>query len=563
MTRRFLIYLAAVSLASFVLAPAVSAAHESQVPTPTGYTTHVLVHGAAIHGSNGLAIAPDGHLLVASAMGGEIVKVNENTGQVLDRIGHGSAGQVDAPDDVAVGPDGSIYWTDIQIGEVGRLAPDGTVTKQFVGVGVNPIAFSPDGRLFVAQAFFGDGLYELDPNLVSPPRVVIPDSGPAGAPWPNQLNGFDFGPGGNLLSPQPFLSRIVRINPNTGKLSVVVDNLPAPPTSVEFNAHGRLFASLVDGTILRVNRQLGTTKVFATIPDAVLDNMTFDSHGMLYVSDSDNGAVYKLSRDGDIRTLVRGGLILPGGLALMRGTTGHTSLFVSDVWSLAEYNQWNGRLRSIDHQSRAGGGIVTSWSAAPDGRNVILASWMANAVQIWDPAHNLAVATYTDFIVPINAIRFQGDLVVAQGNGTVARQTPAGVKTEIASGLHLPSGLAATNDDLYVADWATGMVWQLVADGTTLAQPKLVAQGLHRPEGMAVDRDGSLLVVESDTGRLARIDPATGQVTYVVTGLETGVVGSAGAPPTWALSSVAVGRNGTVWVSGDLGDVIYRLTPTY
>ena len=55
-------------------------------------------------------------------------------------------------------------------GNVGMLRPDGSFRTQFVGPGVNPIELSDDGRLFVARDFLGDGLYELDPDLIAPPR---------------------------------------------------------------------------------------------------------------------------------------------------------------------------------------------------------------------------------------------------------------------------------------------------------------------------------------------------------------------------------------------------------
>ena len=58
---------------------------------------------------------------------------------------------------------------------------------------VNPITFSEDGRLFVALDFFGDALYELDPDLVKPPRLITQDLG-----W---LNGIDWGPDGFLYGP--------------------------------------------------------------------------------------------------------------------------------------------------------------------------------------------------------------------------------------------------------------------------------------------------------------------------------------------------------------------------
>jgi sugar lactone lactonase YvrE len=111
----------------------------------------------------------------------------------------------------------------------------------------------------------------------------------------------------------------------------------------------------------------------------------------------------------------------------------------------------------------------------------------------------------------------------------------------------VPAGLAATADSLWAADWAAGSVLQLVAGDQPLQQPKVVAQGLASPEGLAVDRDGSLLVVESGAGRLSRIDPATGKVSIVADGLsfETPLPG---APPTTSFNGVAVGSSGAIYV---------------
>lgn len=554
MVRKCLTWMAVAVLVILTLAPAASAGREGPGPEgpKSGYTTKVFVRGAEIHGANGLAVDTGGRLLVASVFGGELVAVDPVTGKILERVGHATG--VDAPDDVAIGPDGSIYWTDIIIGEVGRLAPDGTVTKQFVAPGPNPIAFTADGRLFVGQAFFGDGLYELDPDLTAPPRTVIPDS--TVPPFIEQLNGFDFGPDGKLYSPQPFLQRIVRVHPDTGAIEVVAADLPDFPTSVEFDSEGRLHASLGGGTIVRVSASTGEYETVTEIRDAVLDNMVFDARDRLYVSNSDDGAIYAVAPGGGVRTLVPGGLILPGGVAMMDG-----SLFVADLWSLAEFDASSGRLIEVDRQVREGGTIVEPWTVSADSGNVIVTSWMSNAVQIWDPVANEQVEIFFDFAVPLNAIRFQGDLVVAElGTGSVARED-AGTRSVIASGLVVPAGLAATDDDLWVADWATGIVWQIVADGAVLTAPRFIAAGLVGPEGMAVDRDGALLVAEVGKDRLVRIDPATGAIRTVVEGLGLGVQISAGGVPTGALTSVAVDETGTIFVSADLANVIYRLQP--
>lgn len=86
----------------------------------------------------------------------------------------------------------------------------------------------------------------------------------------------------------------------------------------------------------------------------------------------------------------------------------------------------------------------------------------------------------------------------------------------------IPIGLAAVNGNLWVSDWVTGKVWQVVANGTPLDNLVVVAEGLTNPEGLAVDRDGSLLVVESMADRLSRVNPLTGQVATVAEGLLIG-----------------------------------------
>ena len=556
MSRRWLLAVVVAALVMAVAAPGVSAVPAGGSTSADGMCrSKVFIRGAAIHGANGLAVDASGRLLVASVFGGEIVALSARTGRILERLGHETG--VDGPDDVAVGPDGSIYWTDILTGEVGRLAPDGVVTKQLVAPGMNPIAFTADGRLFVGQAFFGDGLYEINPDLTGAPRVVIPDSGVP--PFLGQLNGFDFGPDGMLYSPQPFLGKIVRIDPETGAMTELPVALPDLPTSVEFDSQGRLHASLSGGIVVRVDTQTGAHRVLAEIRDAVLDNMVFDAAGRLFVSDSDEGAIYEVAPGGGVRTLVHGGLILPGGVAVMERDH-QESLFVANLWGLAEFSARSGHLLDVDRQLRAGGGIVEPWTVAVDDGNVIVTSWMSNAVQIWDPTSEMAVETHTDFAVPLNAIRFRGDLVAAElGTGSVVAKSGAGTKSVIAEGLFVPAGLAATDDDLWVADWATGIVWKIVADGVRLLPPQFLAGDLSFPEGMAVDRDGTLLVVEAGTGRLLRIDPVTGAATTVADGLGLGAQGSSAAPPTWAMSSVAVGRNGVIFVTGDRADVVYRL----
>ncbi|MHC4299081.1 MAG: kelch repeat-containing protein, partial [Planctomycetota bacterium] len=176
---------------------------------------YVLVQGSQLHGANGVFFDSDDRLYIACGFGQEIVVMDKETGEILDRLGPDVG--VKGPDDLTFGPGGSLYWTDIGVGEVGRLSPDGVTTKQFVAPGVNPITFSDDGRLFTALCFLGDALYELDPDLVDPPRLIVEG--------PGMLNAFDFGPDGFLYSPAIGLSQVVRINVDTGEITPVIEGI--------------------------------------------------------------------------------------------------------------------------------------------------------------------------------------------------------------------------------------------------------------------------------------------------------------------------------------------------
>lgn len=547
------------SICIFVLAGAAAALaaapHNSARPE---YTVKVLTRGAPIHGANGLAFDSEGRLFVASVMGPEIVVMDPRNGKILERYGP-EAGVLN-PDDVAFGPDGSLYWTDLGTGEVGRRTPNGTVSKQFVARGVNPIAFSEDGRLFVAQAFFGDGLYELDPNLNNPPTAIIADTGTP--PFLTQLNGMDFGPDGRLYAPQPWLGRIVAIDVDTASVSLVAEGLPAP-SAVDFDSQGNLYAAMnLNGDIARIDLATGTSTVVAKVPPAV-DNIAFDSADHLFVSQAESGAVYEILRGGKPRVVSPGGLILPGGVAVVPDRKAGESLYVADLWTLARIDAHSGRVEDSDRQSYSGG-LVAPASASADGPNIIVTSFIQSAVQVWDPVTE-TVLEHHAFPAPLNAIRFQGDLVVADlGTGSVIRRDAVtGQQTTLAAeGFGIPLGLAATEDDLWVGDWITGMIWQVIADGEVLDVPTLVTSGLARPEGLAIDVDGSLLVVEAGKGQLTRVDPTTGATSVVAGDLALGAPAPGGLPPTWMLNGVAVGGSGDIYVTGDLGSVVYRLRRT-
>ena len=115
------------------------------------------------------------------------------------------------------------------------------------------------------------------------------------------------------------------------------------------------------------------------------------------------------------------------------------------------------------------------------------------------------------------------------------------------------------NHNLYAADWASGLIHQVVAAGVKLSPTRIIAAELQHPEGMALDTQGNLLVVETGTKSLVRVNVATGAISTVVTGLATGATPDPGMPPTWVFDGVAVAPSGTIYVSSYGENVIYRV----
>ncbi len=341
-------------------------------------------------------------------------------------------------------------------GEVGRLTPDRIKSGQLVAPGVNPITFSDNGRLFVALDFLGDALYELDPELVEPPRLIAENLG--------FLNGMDWGPDGYLYGPIWTQGRVVRIDVDSDPFEMVtVADGFGTPAAVKFDSKGNLFvADQMQGEISRVDTATGHKQVVATGLSG-LDNLAFDSYDQLYVSHAGDGSIHQILPSGKTRTVSKGGMIMPGGVAVMPHPHLGESVFVADLWTLREFNGLTGTTGMIERHDLTVPGVMTSpMTVSAEGGNLILSSWFANEVQVWNPETGTVVNDYLGFAVPLNAIGFREDIVVAElMTGSVVWASDG---SALASGLYVPVGLAATEDSLWVSDWASGVVWQIVTD---------------------------------------------------------------------------------------------------
>ena len=237
-------------------------------------------------------------LWIADFYGGQVLAVDPDSGAILVRY-KGDDGVSDEIDDIAIGPDGSVYWTGFNDGAVGRMTPSNVVSiVAGLAPGINGIAFSPDGRLFVGRAIIGEGLWEIDPmQPEKPPRLISDSLG--------NINSFAVGPDGLIYGPRwgtEGEGELVRIDPDTAELEVLTDGFDGP-IAVKLDATGTTayVLSLPPGgapIVSLVDLATGTTELLSTVPLPLADNLAVAPDGRVFVTAFNEPEIAVIAPDG-------------------------------------------------------------------------------------------------------------------------------------------------------------------------------------------------------------------------------------------------------------------------
>jgi sugar lactone lactonase YvrE len=245
----------------------------------------------------------------------------------------------------------------------------------------------------------------------------------------------------------------------------------------------------------------GTAAAFHT-PSA----LAFDHQGNLYVADTGNHAIRKVTKDGTVTTLAGDGA--PGdldGIGRAARFNGPVGLAVDDAGIVYVADTYNDRIRRIGRD-----GTVTTIAGSGHPGNAD----GAGAAASFDTPSAIVVAT-------------DGTLYVADtGNHAIRRIAPDGTVTTIAAPaegeprapLRRPVGLALTRDGyLYIAAGSGGRILQRTPDGEVRPLPDADVPAsvdgfgpdgsvqLYGPRGIAVRRDGGLVVADAQGHRLHRL----------------------------------------------------------
>lgn len=552
--------------AAVVFAVAGSALAQQAAPamapaTPPEYSQQFVVPGSWFHGVHGLAFNKDDQLFAGSVIGQTLYRVQIDSGEV-DRV-------IDAPtgmaDDIAFADDGTMAWTAFLLGKVYIRKPNGKTIEVANGMtGPNSIAFGKDGRLFVSEVFLGDALYEIDLKNVDKPDFK---------PFPRAelrriaekmggLNGFEIHrDDGFLYGPLWFKGEVVKVNLETGAIDVIASGFKIP-AAANIDPQNRDNLYVVDtgtGGVWSVSLTSKAKKLVASMKPG-LDNLAFDSRGRLFVTSMTDNGIYLVDKHtGAARTIVEGKLAVPTDLAV---TTegGKETVHVADVFSY----------RTVDGQSGAVSDVLRvhgDTHAYPIGisvgpKYVLLSSWFSNTVEKVDRKTGKLVATLTGFAAPVDALEAaDGSIYVAElASGNLVKVSPDGkARSVVAKELRGPVAMAQGPGNLiYITEIAGGAVLQIdVATGAR----KVVADGLAGPEGIDVGPDGRLFVAEVGQKRVVAIDPSSGAKTVIASNLDIGLAPFPGGPPALVPTGVAVARSGNVYVSSDIRNALYKLTP--
>jgi sugar lactone lactonase YvrE len=551
-------------VASAVLAFGVTSgawAQQAEAPPSKEYSQQFLVPGSWFHGVHGLAFNKDDQLFAGSVIGQTLYRVQVDSGEV-DRVIDPPTGMAD---DIAFADDGTMAWTAFLIGKVYVRRPNGKTIEVANGMsGPNSLAFGKDGRLFVSEVFLGDALYEIDVRNVDKPdfKPLARNELRRIAEKLGGLNGFEVHKDdGFLYGPLWFKGEIVKVNLETGATEVIASGFKTP-AAANIDPQNRDNVYVVDtgtGGIWSVSLTSKAKKLVASMKPG-LDNLAFDSRGRLFVTSMTDNGVYLVDKQtGAHRTIVEGKLAVPTDLAVT-SEDGKDTVHVADVFSYRKVDGATGDVTDVLRVHGETHAYPIGISVGP--KNVLLTSWFSNTVEKVDRKTGKLVATLGEFAAPVDAVEFaDGTMYVAElASGNLVKVSADGKeRSTVMKELRGPVAMVhGAGPLIYITEISAGVVTEIdVAAGTR----RVVADNLTGPEGIDLGPDGRLYVAEVGQKRVVAIDPATGAKTVIASNLDIGLAPFPGGPPALVPTGVAVGRTGIVYVSADIRNSLYKLTP--
>jgi sugar lactone lactonase YvrE len=514
------------------------------------YKMDVLGSSSPMHGVQGIAFGPDGALYAASVAGHSIFRIDIATAAITTFVGPPEA----SADDLAFAPDGTVVWTNISEGIVYACSKDGKIRPLARNMpGVNGIAFTRTGRLFVTCVLARDGLYEVDLGGIRPPRTVVENIG--------NLNAFQFADDKFIYGPIMSTGKVAKINIDSGAMSDVATGFKLP-TSVRIEGDGRLIVvDYLKGEVVRIEPENGRKTLIASL-SSMIDNSAIAKDGTIYVSSPAHNGITAIDPKTFAQRRVAWSDIGAPGLLTMVDVDGKERLLLADITGPRFMDPETGKTEPINSEVILSGVLAIAMS-----RDAYVLSVRGNIlrspnIQVLERTTGKSLAVLPDFGAPYDVKPLSDGFVVADfatGQLTKISNDPAHTRTTLAANLDGPVGLAdAGYGVFYVSEYKGGRISRV---NTKSGAKDVVIDGLNAPEGIALAPDGRLIVAEVGRKRVLAVEVGTRKATIIADRLAIGLTVDPQAQSPFLPTGVAVGKNNAIYVPSDINNVMYRLTP--
>ncbi len=533
---------------------------------------------AGLYGPSKVAVDSEGNLYIADTYNHRIRRVTVRNGLITTVVGNGARGitgdggaataaAIEYPQAVAVDAGGALY-----------VASRNRIRKVVNGI-ITTIAGNGSGE------FSGD-------------------NGPATGAGLNAPIGLALDVTGNLYIADSENSRIRRVDSNTGIITTVAGN-----GSFEFSGDGGaattaglsrpyglaldiagnlLIADLENARVRRVDA--GTGKIATIARNGIQgfsgdggaataaslfrpDDVALDAAGNLYIADSINCRIRKVTAQTGIITTIAGNgsveLTGDGGAATGAGVRAPTGVAVDPRGNVYVVDFYNNRIRKVAIENA----VITTVAGngaegfTGDGGPATAAQLDGPSSVALDSDGSLYVADYTR--VHKVAAR-TGIITTVAGKGAIGYEGDGGSAT--AAKLAGPLGLTIdTAGNLYIADTGnhrirkvaavTGIISTVAGNGST---PDGVRGGfsgdggpatsaaLYDPYGVTLDAEGNLYIADTLNNRIRKVSAQNGVIATVAGNGSEEFSGDGGPATTAGLggpSAVAVDSAGNLYIA--------------
>ena len=299
------------------------------------------------------------------------------------------------------------------------------------------------------------------------------------------------------------------------------------------------------------------------------EDVAVDSSGNIYIADTQNAYVRKVTSDGNINYIAGDGSIGftgDGGYATSADLIAPFALAVDSSGNVFFAENGDSRIRKIDAKSLDISTVVGNGTPgfSGDGSDPTKAQLNSPTGVAVDSAGNLYIADSLN--CRIRKAASGGSISTFAGNGTFSYSGDGGAATQ--AQLNTPQGVAVdTNFNVYIADTLNNVVRKVSPNGTISNYAGNGGAGssgdgsaatsaqLHGPQGLAIDASGNLFIADTMNAKVRKVS-ASGVIGTAAGSGTAGFGGDGGAAASAQLNlpvGVAVDSSGNLYIA-DFGN---------